>query len=252
MRRDEKRARGIISGAGVSVVRGGREVDQGWFFMGRKRKENYDNWWRCEVRFDPVLDEHFGITHTKQQVRPSGALLDLLTPDLEAAARALNGRARRAHEHAKVRRRLAAAERTAAARESRMLAIELRQATQEEEAALTRLRDRFPGLDCSTDGFKYRLVVDALPSTAAFSVLPTPSLLVVAINASHPFFKKIYQPLMEAPGAEADVIRSRLDLLVLAAARSEVALPDQRDRAAAHRERWSDILSEFLKDEADG
>ncbi|MGI8447952.1 MAG: hypothetical protein ACR2MP_12395 [Streptosporangiaceae bacterium] len=40
----------------VSVVRSGREIDQGWFFMGTKRRENHDDWWRCEVRFDPVLD----------------------------------------------------------------------------------------------------------------------------------------------------------------------------------------------------
>src|SRR5262249_15200090 len=30
---DEKRALGISKGAGVSIVRGGREVDYGWFFM---------------------------------------------------------------------------------------------------------------------------------------------------------------------------------------------------------------------------
>jgi hypothetical protein len=39
---DEKRASGISKGAGVSVLRGNREVDYGWFFMGAKRKENYD------------------------------------------------------------------------------------------------------------------------------------------------------------------------------------------------------------------
>ena len=46
---DEKRRLGISKGAGVSVVRGGREVDYGWFFMGSKRRENYDDWWRVMV-----------------------------------------------------------------------------------------------------------------------------------------------------------------------------------------------------------
>jgi hypothetical protein len=50
---DDKRARGIANGAGVSIVRGKREVDFGWFFMGAKRRENYDDWWRCEIRFSP-------------------------------------------------------------------------------------------------------------------------------------------------------------------------------------------------------
>ena len=31
-----------------------REIDFGWFFMGNKRRENYDDWWRCEVKFEPV------------------------------------------------------------------------------------------------------------------------------------------------------------------------------------------------------
>ena len=80
----------VSKGAGVSIVRAGREIDHGWFFMGGKRKENYDDWWRCEVRFEPSLDELFGVTHTKQQVYPSAAVLDILTPDLEQAARALD------------------------------------------------------------------------------------------------------------------------------------------------------------------
>ncbi len=67
---EEKRQLGVSNGAGVSVVRANREIDFGWFFMGTKRRENYDDWWRCEIRFDPILDEAFGITHTKQQIRP--------------------------------------------------------------------------------------------------------------------------------------------------------------------------------------
>lgn len=59
---DEKRALGITNAPCVSVLRAGREIDRGWFFMGGKRRENYDDWWRCEVNFDPVLDDMFGIT----------------------------------------------------------------------------------------------------------------------------------------------------------------------------------------------
>src|SRR5437667_3116176 len=64
--------------------------------MGQKRRENYDDWWRCEVRFDPDLDELFGVTHTKQEIHPSEKLLSILVPDMERIARELNGRARRA------------------------------------------------------------------------------------------------------------------------------------------------------------
>lgn len=92
----EKNSVGIAKGAGVSVIRSGREIDFGWFFMGQKRKENYDDWWRCEVRFEPDLDELFGVTHTKQEIHPGEKLLSILTPDMEKIARELNGRARRA------------------------------------------------------------------------------------------------------------------------------------------------------------
>ena len=96
-----ERTRGIAKCAGVSVVRAGREVDYGWFFFREKRRENYDDWWRCEIRFTPILDEAFGITHTKQQIRPRPHLIEALSPDLEATARALNSRARKAHLNAK-------------------------------------------------------------------------------------------------------------------------------------------------------
>ena len=78
----EKRQMGIANKAGVSILRAGREVDYGWFFFGTKRKENYDDWWRCEVHFDGILDEAFGLTHSKQQIRPKQYLLDILTPDM--------------------------------------------------------------------------------------------------------------------------------------------------------------------------
>ena len=65
---------GIVKAAGVSVVRAQREVAYGWFCMGRKRRENYDDWWRCEVSFEPDLDEYFGLTHSKQGINPTAEL----------------------------------------------------------------------------------------------------------------------------------------------------------------------------------
>jgi hypothetical protein len=92
---NEKRRLGVTSGPCVSVVRAGREVDRGWYFMGTKRRENYDDWWRCEVSFDPSLDELFGMTHAKQEICPTDELLGVLVPDLEPVGRALNSRVRR-------------------------------------------------------------------------------------------------------------------------------------------------------------
>jgi hypothetical protein len=43
---EEKSQLGISKRAGVSILRGDREIDYGWHFMGSKRRENYDDWWR--------------------------------------------------------------------------------------------------------------------------------------------------------------------------------------------------------------
>ena len=93
---EEKRLLGISKGAGVSIVRANREIDYGWYFMGNKRKENYDDWWRCEIMFDPPLDELFGVTHSKQEIHPKDDLFAILVPDLEATAHTLNSRVRAA------------------------------------------------------------------------------------------------------------------------------------------------------------
>jgi hypothetical protein len=85
---EQKRRMGVTGGAGVSVVRAGREIDYGWHFMGSKRKQNYDDWWRCEVMFQPDLDDLFGVTHTKQGINPTPELLSFLVPHTEAVARA--------------------------------------------------------------------------------------------------------------------------------------------------------------------
>ena len=49
----EKRRFGIVKGAGVSLVRAQREIAYGWYCLGEKRRENYDDWWRCENCFRP-------------------------------------------------------------------------------------------------------------------------------------------------------------------------------------------------------
>ena len=48
------------------------------------------------ARFDSSrsLDEEFGVTHTKQGIRPSEKLRSLLTPEIEKIAHKLNARVR--------------------------------------------------------------------------------------------------------------------------------------------------------------
>ena len=94
MSNEGKRKNQITKCAGVTILRAEREIDYGWFFMGEKRKENYDDWWRCEISFSPDLDEVFGVTHTKQEIKQTEFMNKILVPDLEQTASVLNNRVR--------------------------------------------------------------------------------------------------------------------------------------------------------------
>lgn len=53
---------------GVSVVRAQREIDFGAFDFYDRVNNPYHRWWGCEILFEPVLDELFGVSNNKQQV----------------------------------------------------------------------------------------------------------------------------------------------------------------------------------------
>ena len=252
MSNQEKRARGIVKGAGVAIVRGMREVDYGWFFMGSKRRENYDDWWRCEVRFDPVLDEAFGITHTKQQIRPTEYVRELLTPEMELIGRALNSRVRDAHAHIKARARFAASERRAASLEAR-LPPPIASSGEADVALLARLGEAHPDL---ADGalelsrITYRLVEDEHAQSAPeaiFSSVWHDRRLLLALNPQHPFYKQLYGPLADADAEESQALRSKLELILMASARAELSMSDEeRATIQRHRALWGQLLATFF------
>ena len=250
----EKHRLGISKGAGVSMVRGDREVDYGWFFLGGKRRENYDDWWRCEIQFDPILDEAFGITHTKQQVRPKTYLIEALAPDIEAAARALNARARKAHLAAKAAERFAESEKLATEREKLLqpLPSSLRG---RDQRVINQLRKRYPEFrkPAPTNGdpanqVAYKIVETPVRDTSFFNYARYNGRVILVLNPHHPFYKQIYQQLAESDTPRDQQLRTQLELLLLAAARSEAAEDNPRSIAQLERQRqlWSDTLATFL------
>ena len=247
----EKRARGIAKGAGVSVVRGGREVDYGWFFLGGKRRENYDDWWRCEIRFDPVLDEAFGITHTKQQIRPRPHLVEALSADMEATARALNSRARKAHLNAKIAERFTASEDRASEKDEMLAPLPPKPRPRDKKVLGALGKKLTPAAKSNGEGgatTEYRIVPTALSETAFFNYARDEGRLVLVLNPDHPFYKLVYKPLLESDNSKDEAIRSQIDLLLLAAARTEALLEgtDKLKIAEQLRAGWSDTLATFL------
>lgn len=241
---EEKRTFGVTNVPCVSIMRADREIDQGWYFMGGKRRENYDDWWRCEISFDPALDELFGLTHAKQSISPSNQLLGVLSPDLEPIARALNGRVRRRFELVKVTTPLGVAERQATRAESALPPI-----PRHREGTPSDLRElllEYAGPAQEPEG-PYQIVVADLPTTAAFEVVVHRRKLLLFLNARHPLYRDLYGPLATSDSEEERDLAKRVALLILAAARAEVAATRRagRDEVRRFRQTWADVLATF-------
>lgn len=198
-----KRRLGIVGGGGVSVLRAGREIAHGWYLMGNKRKENYDDWWRCEIEFEPVLDEHFGITINKQGIRPSPELRDALAPELESIARILNARVRQAFEDVKFQSAAAASCLVAEAADADLPVL--------------------PDMGGTGHALHYRIGTAQLPTGSMLSANLQDGTLDVQLNVDHPAFKAIYQPLQALPDETRSGLRTAIELLVLALGRSAVS-----------------------------
>lgn len=209
---ETKRRIGIVRGGGVSILRAGREIASGWHLMGNKRKENYDDWWRCEIEFDPALDEHFGITINKQGIRPSATVRQAIEPELESIARLLNTRVRQAFEDVKFRTAADASCRIAAAADRDLPVL-----------------PKGPGR--RTNGpLSYRIDTAQLPPSELFTTSLRSNTLTVRLNVDHPAFAALYRPLQAlSDGAGAD-FRTALELLILSFARSSVASRNASDR----------------------
>jgi hypothetical protein len=241
----EKRSIGIYASPSVSVMRAGREIDHGWFFMGDKRRENYDDWWRCEVSFDPQLDELFGITHAKQQISPRSDLQALLTPDLEAIGRALNSRVRKRFENMKYTSSLDNAEKKALRAHHRLPPLPTPNGHGQPRLA-DALAQYFGGVPSSMA--PYRIAVGSLESTSAYEVLSSGGQLYMILNDGHPLFRDLYRPLVELGADTGSELASYLALALLALARVEaetVGLADS-DRLITLRQRWSNVMSSFF------
>jgi histidine kinase/DNA gyrase B/HSP90-like ATPase len=231
----EKRQLGVTGRAGVSIVRAGREIDYGWYLMGEKRKENYDDWWRCEVAFEPALDEYFRVTHSKQGVTPHPRLAEMISPDIEQMARLLNGRVRDefrriSRQPERIRDENPRPRGTKESSASRLCAT----------TAATR-RERFlPPLRRLVRRYVIRSA--PVPSGRFFMVRTGDESAVVTVNTNHPFYEQVYAPARAKGKTEQFLIEA----VILAAARAELAVSGESERRESYVESWSDALAAFL------
>lgn len=223
---DQKRRAGIVGRGGVSIVRADREIDSGWYLMGSKRRENYDDWWRCEVRFSPELDELFGVTHSKQGITPTAELRTVVEPELEAIARDLNRRVRTAFERAK-------------------------QSVPSRATAAARRTDRFlpvpegPRRRPSAAGFRYRIQIESLSTPDFFRAELVRDTLLITLNRDHPFVATVYLPIADKDSRE----RFNIESMIFGAARADLEATTRQQQQFLLRVRrsWADALAVFVE-----
>lgn len=66
---------------GISFVRAGREIDFGTFEF-FDPSQSTERWWGCEISFEPILDEIFGVSNNKQGVKNMNFLDNTQKKDL--------------------------------------------------------------------------------------------------------------------------------------------------------------------------
>lgn len=227
----DKRRHRISKSPGISILRADREIDAGWFFMGSKRKENYDDWWRAEIRFSPELDTAFGVTHTKQGIHPTPEIEAILTPQMERVAHDLNARVRKAFLEARVSRPSTRAAAYAAARDHRL---------EPPKRAV-----RKGAVRSETRGLTYSIEHAKLSDPRFFVVRVSDGNVRMVLNEEHPFFRVVYGDNRRRDATQDRL--AQLELLLLAAARAEVQCNGRnRMDASVFLQRWSDALGTFL------
>jgi hypothetical protein len=269
---------------GMSFVRAGREIETVDVFPKsmKDQSKGLGNWpllqsyayhWGVEVRFDPRLDEIFGITNDKQTVRPIEDLWRLFASEkIDAQLGREQSYQMRMRKEEKEKRRAKEAKKqaaatiaeTAAAKADSIAGQKPRVADRAkakarvdfETAATQRAQIDQTSIDQARKAIEEEAkrrpyVIDFYDEARGPFYKPEwaqGGQIAVLINRQHPFFQTLYAPLLGlSHGGQA---KQALDVLLIALARAELAIED--DTCAAwyetQRERaWSPFLADAYK-----
>ena len=266
---------------GMSFVRAGREIETVDVFPKsvKDQSKGLGNWpllqsyayhWGVEVRFDPDLDEVFGITNDKQTVRPMEDLWRLFASENiddqlgreQTFQRKMRKEERAKQESAKAEKsvqpsaaEIAAAAADVMAGQKPRVAERLKAMVREdlEESVTQRSKVDKSSIDAARkaleDEAKRRpYVIDFYDEPRGPFYKPNwlnGSQVGVLINRRHPFFQTLYSPLLSMPhGGQA---KQALDILLIALARAELAVENEETANwyVTQRERaWSNFLTD--------
>lgn len=283
------RERRIHENEGISILRARREI-----FYGILPKfypsavEEIDRWFGIEISFEPELDECFRVKNVKKGAEPIEGLRDALKKRLDAAIRSARKRIKdtyviqeskekteqRIHEEAE--KIGAEAEKTApkarsgadvgeAEREEKLgeIAVEAAEASEHEGTAtppqtVEEIKGRIKQLPFS-------IVDTQWPGKEFIHIEHLGTNTIVKLNNKHPFFTKIYAPVLKAAGIldgkdevreqltveefqrTARILHVGLDLLLMAYAKAESMDPNPEEKYGDLRTEWGMFLYNLIQ-----
>lgn len=250
----EKNARRLTQNRGFSLVRNKREIEvtDRYFLIGKDDTEgrvmNNDSWWSCEISFGAELDEVFGVTHTKQEVRPNLGALQAVREEITSTIATL----RSEYEQRRIKKlpnKVHQSEEIATQNDLYLPPVpRISQKAEEREQVLAEYLERTNREDESKMEAHARVLKKTytveLESTKEGPFYRTAVLgdnTIVYINTDHPFYADIYSPLDEMPQQVS------LELLLFALARGERQAGEEGKKwYQAQRAVWSAALRAYM------
>lgn len=269
---------------GMSFVRAGREIETVDVFPHRLKEENsglgrwpllqgYAYHWGVEVKFDPSLDDVFGIANDKQTVRPIEDFWRVLAEaEVNRMLLRENGWQQK-HRDAKEKARRAAslqkdsntpspAELAAQAGDAalgakprvpegmRTSAAEHRERRAADEAARTNKSKEEILAALAEQDRRHPYRVEYVDADHGFVYVPKwdGAQILVEINKRHPFFQVLYGSLAHVPGG--GLAKEAVDLVLIALAKGELGENEETSEFYQMQREvlWSQFLATSMRD----
>lgn len=241
------KARNIEGTTGYSIIRANREIDL--IHSPYHARHWKDRWYRVEIRFEPELDEVFGVTHTKQYARIAhgSPVFNQMESAIKANVNTLLGTI----EHRRPKKTTTGplpAEELVKRVNPFLKPLEGsgdKQAVAgfvQERIAAGASQEVAENLNHRLSEFPVIIELEDLPGAPFYRTKTVGDAIVVMLNTSHPFYERVYQCLEE----QSPVGKTGIDLLLMSLARSEESGSDEaREWYDAQRQDWSQNLKLF-------
>jgi hypothetical protein len=258
---------------GMSFVRAGREIETVDVFPRSMRDVNsglgewpllqgYAYHWGIEVKFEPTLDDIFGITNDKQTVRPVEDFWRILANEeidkmlhrennWQATMRKKPPRAEAASGPTPAENAAGTADAVAGQRPTvpdggKDDAAAQLEAAAKQRAALTAksLEEARAALQKEAKYRPYRIDYEDVPSGPFYDFKWVGTQLVVLINRQHAFYTAFYADLLQLRGGER--AKEAVDVLLIALAKGEATMDEETPAKLWYETQRTEVWSAFL------